>query len=170
MITPKRLNRYSCNFYFFLIYFFEHLKQTCFYMVLLVLTCGFSCLLTFLALRKSSLKVLQILTESNFRLFSKDVSWFRIVKSLLWVVLHLPLPIHGIGSLNCQPVLTVISWLQILLPNILCEFNPYSHIVSVLLSPWWLIFNHELGQAIHFSYQIPSPVEELSLIPSRLLL
>lgn len=87
-----------CNFYFFLIYFFEHLKQTCFYLFLLVLACGFSCLLTFLALRKSSLsKSFKFLTESNLRLFSKDVSWFKIVKSLLWVALHSPLPVHGLA-------------------------------------------------------------------------
>lgn len=44
--------------------------------------------------------------------------------------------------------------------------TPKPHIVSVYISPRW-IFNHDLGQAAHFSYQIPSPVERTFLAPSE---
>ena len=74
--------------------------------------------------------VLQILDWIflQIELISKDMSWFRVVKSLLWEVLCLLLPIPWAS----QPVFTIVSWLKILLPSIICEFNPLSpHCISL---------------------------------------
>lgn len=75
----------------------------------------------------------------QIELFSKDVSWFRLVKSLFWVVLCLPLPVPWVS----QPVFTIISLPKILLPSVICEFKPLSpHSISLDFSqminfqPW----------------------------------
>lgn len=73
------------------------------------------------------------------QLFSKDMSWFKLVKSLLWVVLCLPLPVPWVS----QPVFTIISWPNFLWPSVSYELNPLSpHSISLDFSqminfqPW----------------------------------
>lgn len=118
---------YPYDIYLFFSYVFEHLKQNCFHIVLF--STSFNMWIPLFVETPGSHGGL---FPWEFQIFDFG-SIFRL--NCFWTcvmiqeaILCLPVSLPWIS----QPVFTIISWLEILLPSLICEFNPLSpHSISL---------------------------------------